>query len=119
VASYRVCFFNNIPRNERLFKCCQRSIVVRSAASPEQAVEVAKEEFVRLEGVRDWRFHAAVIEVEMMDKNLVKATGRQSTANDNAHKRASATDALSDAPHRRTRGIGSHPRPVSRPSKAP
>jgi hypothetical protein len=80
VASYRVCFFNDIPRNERLFKCCQRSIVVRSADSPEQAVEAAKEQFERLEGIRDWRFHAARIEVEIMDENPVRAAVKQSMA---------------------------------------
>ena len=32
--SYRVSFINDIPRNEKLFHCCQRSIVVRAARSP-------------------------------------------------------------------------------------
>jgi hypothetical protein len=91
VASYRVCFFNDIPRNERLFRCCQRSIIVKSAESPEQAVEMAKEQFVRLEGVRDWRFHAAYTEVEMTDENPVRATVSRSVANDTALKGASAT----------------------------
>ena len=53
--SYRVCFINEIPRNDRLFRCCQRSIVVPSAAGAEEAKEVAKEEFARLEGIRDWK----------------------------------------------------------------
>jgi hypothetical protein len=34
MTSYRVCFFNEIPRNDRLFKCCQRSIVIRAGARP-------------------------------------------------------------------------------------
>jgi 1,2-phenylacetyl-CoA epoxidase PaaB subunit len=64
LADYRVCFLNNIPRNDRLYRCCQRSIVVRSARDPEQAVEAAKEQFVRAEGISNWRIHAAYIEVE-------------------------------------------------------
>jgi hypothetical protein len=62
--SYRVCFFNEIPRNERLFRCCQRSLVIRSASSAERAVEAAKKQFAELEGIRDWKIHAALIEVE-------------------------------------------------------
>ena len=58
--SYRVCFINEIPRNDKLFRCCQRSIVIRSARSPERAVEAAKKRFARLEGIRDWKIHAAL-----------------------------------------------------------
>jgi hypothetical protein len=65
--SYRVCFINEIPRNERLFRCCQRSIVIRSASSAERAVEAAKKQFAELEGIRDWKIHAALIEVEPID----------------------------------------------------
>lgn len=65
--SYRVCFFNEIARNERLFRCCQRSILIRLARSPERAIEAAKKRFARLEGIRDWKFHAAFIEVEAID----------------------------------------------------
>jgi CBS domain-containing protein len=49
--SYRVCFFNEIPRNNRLFRCCQRSIVIRAARSPERAIEAAKKRFARLEHI--------------------------------------------------------------------
>ena len=52
--SYRVRFINEIPRNERLFHCCQRSIVIRSAPSAERAVEAATEQFAELEGIRVW-----------------------------------------------------------------
>jgi hypothetical protein len=65
--SYRVCFINEIPRGGRLFRCCQRSIVIRSARSPERAVEAAKKRFVRLEGIRDWQIHAHRIEMEELD----------------------------------------------------
>jgi hypothetical protein len=65
--SYRVRFINEIPRNERLFRCCQRSIIIRSAANAERAVEAAKEQFAELEGVRDWKIHAARIELEPID----------------------------------------------------
>ena len=67
MTSYCVCFFNEIARNERLFRCCQRSIVIRSARSPERAIEAAKKRFARLEGIRDWKFHAALIEIEAID----------------------------------------------------
>jgi hypothetical protein len=62
--SYRVRFINEIPRNERLFRCCQRSIMIRSASSAERAVEAAKEQFAELEGIRDWKIHAALIDLE-------------------------------------------------------
>ena len=65
--SYRVCFINDIPRNGKLFHCCQRSIVVRGARSPERAVEAAKKRFARLEGICNWNIHAGRIEVEMID----------------------------------------------------
>jgi hypothetical protein len=57
--SYRVCVINENPRNNRLFRCCQRSIVIRWAASAEEAVEAAKEQFAKPEGIRDWKIHAA------------------------------------------------------------
>ena len=65
--SYRVCFINKIPRNERLFRCCQRSIIIRSASSAEQAAEAAKEQFTELEGISNWKIHAALIEVEPIE----------------------------------------------------
>ena len=68
MSSYRVCFFNKIPRNARLYRCCQRSIVIRSARTPERAVEAAKKRFARLERIRDWKIHAATIEVEPLDR---------------------------------------------------
>ena len=63
MTSYRVDFMNEIARNGRVHKVCQRSIVVRSVRSPEEATEAAKAHFARLEGIRDWRIHAATIEV--------------------------------------------------------
>jgi len=65
--NYRVRFINEIPRNEQLFRCCQRSIVIRSASSVERAIEAAKKQFAELEGIRDWKIHAALIEVEPID----------------------------------------------------
>jgi hypothetical protein len=63
LTSYRVDFTNEFARNRRVHKVCQRSIIVRSACGPEQAGEAAKTHFARLEGIRDWRIHAATIEV--------------------------------------------------------
>jgi hypothetical protein len=65
--SYRVCFMNEIPRNEKLFRCCQRSIIIRSARTSDRAIEAAKKKFARLEGIRDWKFHAALIEIEPIE----------------------------------------------------
>jgi len=65
--SYRVCFINEIPRNEKRFRCCQRSIIIRSARTPERAIEAAKKRFARLEGIRDWKIHAALIEIEPVE----------------------------------------------------
>jgi hypothetical protein len=65
--SYRACFINEIPRNDKLFRCCQRTIVIPSAASAEQAIEAAKQQFAELEGIIDWKIHAALIELEPVD----------------------------------------------------
>jgi hypothetical protein len=65
--SYRVCFINEIPRFDKLFRCCQRSIIIRSARNPERAIEAAKRRFARLEGIRDWTIHAGLIEIEPID----------------------------------------------------
>ena len=64
---YRVCFMNEIARNEKLFRCCQRSIIIRSARTSERAIEAAKKKFARLEGIRDWKFHASLIEIEAIE----------------------------------------------------
>ncbi len=61
--SYRVDFMNEFARNSQVHKVCQRSIVVRSARSPEQAGEAAKTDFARFEGICNWRIHAATIQV--------------------------------------------------------
>jgi hypothetical protein len=65
--AYRVCFINEIPRNEKFFRCCQRSIIIRSARTPERAIEAAKKRVARLEGIRNWKIHAALIEIEPID----------------------------------------------------
>lgn len=44
-------------------KVCQRSIAIRAAESAEQAIKTAKQRFAMLEGIRDWRIHAAMIEI--------------------------------------------------------
>jgi hypothetical protein len=65
--SYRICFINEIARGNKLFRCCQRSIVIRSARSPQRAVEAAKKRFARIEGIHDWNIHAGMIEMEEID----------------------------------------------------
>jgi hypothetical protein len=80
--SYRVSFINDIPRNEKLFHCCQRSIVVRAARSPERAVEVAKKRFARLEGVSNWNVHAGRIELAVIDLPAKPDGARSQAAGD-------------------------------------
>jgi hypothetical protein len=79
MTSYRVDFMNEFARNRRVHKVCQRSIVVRSARSPEQAGETAKTHFARLEGIRDWRMHAAMIEVVPIEDDRVSHTNVPAT----------------------------------------
>jgi hypothetical protein len=100
MTSYRVCFFNEIPRNDRLFKCCQRSIVIRAARTPERAIEAAKKRFSRLEGIRDWKIHAGLVEIEPIDlepipqKPIATASGKHGHEKDVRHR------ALSGSPDR-------------------
>ena len=75
MASFRVDFINELPRNDRLFRCLQRSILIRSARSPERAVEAAKRRFARLEGIRDWHIHAARIELRPVDPEVLHRGG--------------------------------------------
>jgi hypothetical protein len=64
---YRVCFLNEFARFDAVVRACQRAIIICSARSREQAIEAAKKRFARLEGIRDWRDHAKVIEVSTID----------------------------------------------------
>ena len=64
---YRVCFLNEFARGNTIVRPCQRTIIIRSARSRERAVAAAKERFARLEGIRDWRIHAKIIEVDIID----------------------------------------------------
>jgi hypothetical protein len=52
MADYRVIFFNNLVNSYgKSFKCLQRAITVSSAKDAGEALEKAKREFERLEGV--------------------------------------------------------------------
>jgi hypothetical protein len=73
--TYRVSFMNEIPRNDKLFRCCQRSLIIRSAPSTEWAIEAAKQQFAELEGISDWKIHAALIAVEPVDLQAEPETG--------------------------------------------
>ncbi len=64
---YRVCFLNQFARGAKTITACQRSIVIRSAKSREDAIEEAKKRFAELEGVPDWRLHATIIEAGSLD----------------------------------------------------
>jgi hypothetical protein len=74
--NYRVCFLNHFARGSRTFTACQRSIVIPVADSAEQALEIAKQRFAELEGIRDWRIHAVTIEVGLIEVNASAADPR-------------------------------------------
>lgn len=80
--SYRVSFINEIARDDKVFRCVQRSIVIPSAESGASAVEAAKKQFARLEGVRDWHVHAHRIEVCPVPAR----SGREAEADDRRGK---------------------------------
>jgi hypothetical protein len=62
--TYRVRFFKTVSSHGKTVNVCQRSIDIRSAPSPDRAVEVAKERFACLENVPDWLLHADYVEVD-------------------------------------------------------
>ena len=64
---YRVCFLNQFAQGPKVITACQRSIVIPSATTREDAVEQAKKRFTELEGVPDWHLHATMIEVGALD----------------------------------------------------
>jgi hypothetical protein len=72
---YRVCFLNEFARFNIVVRPCQRTIIIRSARSRERAIEAAKKRFARLEGIRDWRTHATIIEVSIVDAGLLSWSG--------------------------------------------
>jgi hypothetical protein len=89
---YRVCFLNEFARFSNVVKPCQRTIIIRSARSRERAIEAAKKRFARLEGIRDWRTHATIIEVSLVDAYPLSRSGRLlSPAGEQDESRRSAT----------------------------
>jgi hypothetical protein len=110
MTSYRVCFFNEIPRNDRLFRCCQRTIVVYSARGPEQAIEAAKKRFARLEGIPDWKIHAAGVEVEVINpgapRHTADSTNPAESGPDTPRRDGKAVTPLHARPPRRHRVRG-------------
>jgi hypothetical protein len=66
--SYRICFLNDFDSTS-FVQCCQRAIVIRSARSPERAIEAAKKRFARLEGIHGWRLHAGRLNIESIELN--------------------------------------------------
>ena len=87
MTSYRVCFINEIARNERLSRCCQRSILIRLARNPERVIEAAKKRFARLERIRDWKLHAALIEIEAIDFEATQQNPLDPSAEVDSHEK--------------------------------
>lgn len=69
VHDYRIDFLNTFARNRATYRVCQRSIVVREACCPGHARAIAELRFAELEGVPDWRIHAAEVEVVAIDRS--------------------------------------------------
>lgn len=67
---YCICFMNDVDDGGKNVTACQRSVVVRSAASPELAIEAAKQRFAELEGICDWHIRASTIEVGQIERQL-------------------------------------------------
>lgn len=67
---YRVHFLNEFARNSSVIRACQRTITIRSARSPERAIEAAKKRFARIERIRDWRIHAQIVELEIIGTEI-------------------------------------------------
>ena len=74
---YRVCFLNEFARFGLVARPCQRAIIIRSTRSRERAIEAAKKRFARLEGVRDWRDHAKIIEVSIIEDDPSQGVPRR------------------------------------------
>jgi hypothetical protein len=64
---YRVCFMNRFARGRKTITARQRSIVIRSAASREAAIEAAKQRFAELEGIPNWKIQASFIEAGLLE----------------------------------------------------
>ena len=117
--SYRVCFFNEIPRNDRLFRCCQRSIVIRNARTPERAIEAAKKRFARLEGIRYWTIHAGLFEIEPIDPepmplSPISTSARMHDDEEDVRHRAGSGPGGLAAQRDGQRGLSSDARPPRR-----
>ena len=68
MADYRISFFKNlVSSNGHRFKCLQGEAVVRGSGGAAEAIETASRQFEREHGLRDWRFHADMVEVESVD----------------------------------------------------
>lgn len=68
---YRMSFFNEFARSSSVIRACQRTITIRSARSPERAVQAAKKRFARIDRLRDWWIRAQIIEVAVSEPGAV------------------------------------------------
>jgi hypothetical protein len=124
MTSYRVCFLNEIARNAKVYRCCQRSILIRLARSPERAIEGAKKRFARLEGIRDWKIHAALIEIEAIDSDATSQSLTDTSAERDGREkdigdRAGASSADPATRHSGTEYLPPHARPPRRRRRPP
>jgi hypothetical protein len=64
MGTYRVRFFKMVSSHGKTVNVCQRSIDIRSAPSPDRAVQAAKQRFAHLENITEWFLHADYLEVD-------------------------------------------------------
>jgi hypothetical protein len=84
-------------------------IIIRAARSPERAVEAAKKRFARMEGIRDWKIHAALIEMEAIDLEAKPKTPSYGNAEIPRTQKTSSRQAVThekDVGHREEPGTG-------------
>lgn len=67
MGAYRVTFLKTLTNSYGTpFLACQRSVDVAAVPTADDAVEKAKRQFERLEGVPNWSLHADSFEVAVM-----------------------------------------------------
>ena len=65
MTDFRIRFCNDLLNsNGQAFRVCQRELVIEAVAGEDEALEAAKREFERQEGVPSWRLRAHAIECE-------------------------------------------------------
>jgi hypothetical protein len=78
MGTYRVRFLKTVSSHGKTVNVCQRSIDIRSALSPDRAVEAAKQSFARLENVTEWFLHADYVQVDALSDVALDQSNEES-----------------------------------------